>query len=194
MKISTMLNAFTRTVKSDTNEVLREAIAKFDFAVSLEIAENDKYTQVCQALIINAIKNDIQAIDRTELWDKAVIAQKFSEAFNSYDIDKLYELVCLNTSGRFGLKSFVTWCESSLIPSMKAALELQGKSLPDSAIKTIIQIAKQGNRMPEPSLATMLQWIEKYIDVSTDESVEAVLNYLTNASEKVTVDLDSLGL
>ena len=188
--INTIAQAFTKTAKSENGEVLREAIGKFDFAVNLEFdLATPKMQQVITSLIIESIKVSIQNQDRAELWDKAVIAQKFAEHAAAFDEDKLYELVCLNSNNVFGLKSFVQWVKELLIPAIEKGA---GKELTEAQKKTILAVVKEGKRMPEQSMTKVLQWIDVY---GTDlENVDKVISYLTNVQDTVSNDLDALGI
>ena len=188
--IKTIAQAFTKTAKSETGEVLREAIGKFDFGINLEFdLATPKMQQVVSTLIIEAIKVSIQNQDRAELWDKAVIAQKFEEHAAAFDEDKLYELVCLNSNNVFGLKSFVQWVKELLIPAIEKGA---GKELTEAQKKTIMAVVKDGKRMPEQSMTKVLQWIDVY---GTDlENVDKVISYLTNVQDTVSNDLDALGI
>ena len=190
LSINTIANAFTKTAKSETGEVLREAIGKFNFAVNLDYdLSSPKMRQVVSTLIIETIKVSIQAIDRAELWDKEVIAQKFEEHAAAITEDKLYEIVCLNASGVFGLKAFETWVKDLLIPAIEKG---SGKVLTEQQKKTIIFVTKEGKRMNEQSMAKVLQWIDTY---GTDlENVDKVIHYLTNVQDTTVTDLDALGI
>ena len=67
LTINTIAQAFTKTAKSETNEVLREAISKFDFKVNLQLdLESPKMQQVITNLIIETIKVSIQNKDKSE--------------------------------------------------------------------------------------------------------------------------------
>ena len=188
--INTIAQAFTKTAKSDNGEVLREAIGKFDFTVNLEFdLATPKMRQVVTSLIIETIKVSIQNQDRAELWDKAVIAQKFEEHAAAFDEDKLYELVCLNSNNVFGLKSFVQWVKELLIPAIEKGA---GKELTEAQKKTIMAVVKDGKRMPEQSMTKVLQWIDVY---GTElENVDKVISYLTNVQDTSINDLDALGI
>lgn len=193
MNISKPLSAFTRAIKSSEGNVIREAIPKFEFSISLELdTASPKYQEICKELIIQAIKTDIQNQDRTELWASEEISSKFTEKFNQFTVDSLYELVCLNSSGRFGLKSFITWTETKLLTAMATALQADGKELTVKMKNTILGIAKQGSRMPENSLNTFILWIEKY--TSQDSELEEVLTYLTTKVKDKEINLDDMGL
>ena len=190
LNINTIANAFTKTAKNESGEVLREAIKKFDFAVNLDFdLDSPKMKQVVSNLIIETIKVHIQAIDRAELWDKEIIAQKFEEHVAAVTEDKLYEIVCMNTSGVFGLKAFETWVKDLLIPAIEKG---SGKVLTEQQKKTIIAVTKEGKRMNEQSMAKVLQWIDTY---GTElESVDKVIHYLTNVQDTTANDLDALGI
>ena len=190
LDINTIAQAFTKTAKNENGEVLREAIAKFDFAINLDYdLSSPKMQQVISNLIIETIKVNIQSIDRAELWDKEIIAQKFEEHAAAFTEDKLYEIVCMNTSGVFGLKSFVQWVKELLIPGIETGT---GKTLTDVQKKTIIAVTKDGKRMNEQSLTKVLQWIDTY---GTElENVDKVIHYLTNVQDTAVNDLDALGI
>ena len=188
--INTIANAFTKTAKNESGEVLREAISKFNFAVALEFdLATPKMQQVISNLIIETIKVSIQSIDRAELWEKEVIAQKFEEYAAAFDENKLYEIVCMNTSGVFGLKAFETWIKDLLIPAIEKG---SGKVLTEQQKKTIILVTKDGKRMNEHSMSKVLQWIDTY---GTElENVDKVIHYLTNVQDTNVNDLDALGI
>ena len=188
--INTIAQAFTKTAKSENGEVLREAIGKFDFGINFEFdLATPKMQQVITSLIIESIKVSIQNQDRAELWDKAVIAQKFAEHANKVTEDSLYELVCLNSNSAFGLKSFVQWVKELLIPAIEKGA---GKELTEAQKKTILAVVKDGKRMPEQSMTKVLQWIDVY---GTElENVDKVISYLTNVQDTVSNDLDALGI
>ena len=191
LTINTIAQAFTKTAKSEANEVLREAISKFDFKVNLELnLESQKMQQVITNLIIETIKVSIQNQDRNELWAKEIIAQKFEEHAAAFDEDKLYEVVCLNSNSVFGLKSFVQWVKELLIPAIENG---SNRKLTDTQKKTILAVVKDGKRMPEQSLVKVLQWVETYgQDI---ENVDKVITYLTTVkSADVLGDLDALGI
>ena len=190
LTINTIAQAFTKTAKSETNEVLREAISKFDFKVNLELdLESPKMQQVITNLIIETIKVSIQNQDRNELWNKDVIAQKFEEHAAAFDETKLYEVVCLNSNSVFGLKSFVQWVKELLIPAIEKG---SNRELTDTQKKTIMAVVKDGKRMPEQSLTKVLQWVETY---GTElENADKVIGYLTNVNDAVVNDLDALGI
>ena len=188
--INTIANAFTKTAKNENGEVLREAISKFNFAIDLEFdLAKPKMQQVISNLIIETIKVSIQAIDRAELWDKEVIAKKFEEHAAAFTEDKLYEIVCMNTSGVFGLKAFETWVKDLLIPAIEKG---SGKVLTEQQKKTIILVTKEGKRMNEQSMTKVLQWIDTY--GSELENADKVINYLTNVQDTTVNDLDALGI
>ena len=190
LDINTIAQAFTKTAKGDNGEVLREAIGKFNFAINLDYdLESPKMQQIISNLIIETIKVSIQAQDRAELWDKEVIAQKFEEHAAAFTEDKLYEIVCMNTSGVFGLKAFETWVKDLLIPAIEKG---SGKVLTEQQKKTIIAVTKEGKRMNEQSMNKVLQWIDTY---GTDlENVDKVIHYLTNVQDTAVNDLDALGI
>ena len=190
LTINTIAQAFTKTAKNENGEVLREAIGKFDFGVNLEFdLSTPKMQQIISNLIIETIKVNIQAIDRQELWDKAVIAQNFAEHANKCTEASLYELVCLNSNNVFGLKSFVQWVKELLIPAIEVGA---GKALTGDQKKTIISVTKDGKRMNEQSKQKVLQWIDTY---GTElDNVDKVVAYLTNIQDIATEDLDALGI
>ena len=190
LNINTIAQAFTKTAKADNGEVLREAIGKFDFSLNLSYdLSSPKMQQIVSNLIIETIKVSIQAQDRTELWNKEVIAQKFEEHATAFTEDKLYEIVCMNTNNVFGLKSFVLWVKDLLIPAIEIG---SGKVLNEQQKKTIIAVTKDGKRMNEQSMAKVLQWIDTY---GTElENVDKVINYLTNVQDVTVNDLDALGI
>ena len=190
LNINTIANAFTKTAKNESGEVLREAISKFNFAINLDFdLSSPKMKQIVSNLIIETIKVSIQAQDRAELWDKEIIAEKFAEHAAAVTEDKLYELVCMNTSGVFGLKAFETWVKDLLIPAIEKG---SGKVLTEQQRKTIIIVTKEGKRMNEQSMSKVLQWIDTY---GTDlENVDKVIHYLTNVQDTTVNDLDALGI
>ena len=190
LHINTIVQAFTKTAKSESGEVLREAISKFDFKIDLELdLSTPKMQQIISNLIIETIKVSIQNQDRQELWSKEVIAKKFEEHAAKFDEDKLYELVCLNGNSVFGLKSFVQWVKESLIPAIENGT---GKTLTDVQKRTIMAVVKNGKHMNEQSMAKVLQWIDVY---GTDlENADKVINYLTNVQDTNVNDLDALGI
>ena len=190
LNINTIANAFTKTAKNESGEVLREAISKFSFAINLDFdMSSPKMQQIVSNLIIETIKVSIQAQDRAELWDKEIIAQKFEEHAAAFTEDKLYEIVCMNTSGVFGLKAFETWVKDLLIPAIEVG---SGKVLTEQQKKTIIIVTKEGKRMNEQSMNKVLQWIDTY---GTDlENVDKVIHYLTNVQDTTVNDLDALGI
>ena len=190
LSINTIANAFTKTAKAENGEVLRKAISKFDFAINLDFdLSSPKMKQVMSTLIIETIKVSIQAIDRAELWDKEIIAQKFEEHAAAFNEDKLYEIVCMNTSGVFGLKAFETWVKELLIPAIEKGT---GKVLTEVQKRTIILVTKDGKRMNEQSMTKVLQWIDAY--GSELENVDKVIHYLTNVQDTTVNDLDALGI
>lgn len=190
LNINTIANAFTKTAKNESGEVLREAISKFNFAINLDFdLSSPKMKQIVSNLIIETIKVSIQAQDRAELWDKEVIAEKFAEHAAAFTEDKLYELVCMNTSGVFGLKAFETWVKDLLLPAIEKG---SGKVLTEQQKKTIIIVTKDGKRMNEQSMNKVLQWIDTY---GTElENVDKVIHYLTNVQDTTVNDLDALGI
>ena len=190
LNINTIAQAFTKTAKNESGEVLREAISKFNFAINLDFdLDSPKMKQIISNLIIETIKVSIQAQDRAELWDKEVIASKFEEYAAAFTEDKLYELVCMNTSGVFGLKAFETWVKDLLIPAIEKG---SGKVLTEQQKKTIIIVTKEGKRMNEQSMSKVLQWIDTY---GTElENVDKVIHYLTNVQDTTVNDLDALGI
>ena len=190
LSINTIAQAFTKTAKNESGEVLREAIGKFNFAIKLDYdLSSPKMQQIVSNLIIETIKVSIQTIDRAELWDKEVIARKFEEHAAAFTEDKLYEIVCMNTSGVFGLKAFETWIKDLLIPAIEKG---SGKVLTEQQRKTIIIVTKDGKRMNEQSMSKVLQWIDTY---GTDlENVDKVIHYLTNVQDTTANDLDALGI
>ena len=190
LTINTIAQAFTKTAKSETGEVLREAISKFNFTINLDYdLSSPKMKQIISNLIIETIKVSIQAQDRAELWDKEVIAQKFEEYAAAFDENKLYETVCMNTSGVFGLKAFETWVKDLLLPAIEKG---SGKVLTEQQKKTIIIVTKEGKRMNEQSMTKVLQWIDTY---GTElENVDKVIHYLTNVQDTTVNDLDALGI
>ena len=190
LSINTIANAFTKTAKNESGEVLREAIGKFNFSVNLDFdLSSPKMQQVVSNLIIETIKVSIQTIDRAELWDKEVIARKFEEHAAAFNEDKLYEIVCMNTSGVFGLKAFETWIKDLLLPAIEKG---SGKVLTEQQRKTIIFVTKDGKRMNEQSMTKVLQWIDTY--GSELENVDKVIHYLTNVQDTTANDLDALGI
>ena len=190
LSINTIANAFTKTAKNESGEVLREAIGKFNFAIKLDYdLSSPKMQQIVSNLIIETIKVSIQTIDRAELWDKEVIAQKFEEHAAAFNEDKLYEIVCMNTSGVFGLKAFETWIKDLLIPAIEKG---SGKVLTEQQKKTIIIVTKDGKRMNEQSMTKVLQWIDTY--GAELENVDKVIHYLTNVQDTTANDLDALGI
>lgn len=188
--INTIAQAFTKTAKNENGEVLREAIGKFDFGINLELdLSTPKMQQIITNLIIDTIKVSIQNQDRNELWDKAVIAQKFEEHAAKFTEDSLYELVCLNSNNVFGLKSFVQWVKELLIPAIENGT---GKTLTDVQKRTIMAVTKDGKRMNEQSMTKVLQWVDTY---GTElENADKVINYLTNVQDTNINDLDALGI
>ena len=188
--INTIAQAFTKTAKSENGEVLREAISKFDFGINLELdLSTPKMQQIITNLIIDTIKVSIQNQDRSELWDKAVIAQKFEEHAAKFTEESLYELVCLNSNNVFGLKSFVQWVKELLIPAIEKGSK---KELTQAQKQTIMAVVKDGKRMNEQSMTKVLQWVDTY---GTElENADKVINYLTNVQDTNINDLDALGI
>ena len=188
--INTIAQAFTKTAKAENGEVLREAIGKFDFGINLAFdLATPKMQQIITNLIIDTIKVSIQNQDRNELWDKAVIAQKFEEHAAKFTEDSLYELVCLNSNNVFGLKSFVQWVKELLIPAIENGT---GKTLTQVQKQTIMAVVKDGKRMNEQSMTKVLQWVDTY---GTDlDNADKVINYLTNVQDTNINDLDALGI
>ena len=190
LNINTIAQAFTKTAKSESGEVLREAISKFDFAINLDFdLSSPKMKQIVSNLIIETIKVSIQAQDRAELWDKEVIAEKFEEHAAAVTEDKLYELVCLNNNSVFGLKAFVHWVKELLIPAIEVG---SGRELAEAQKKTIVAVVKDGKRMNEQSMNKVLQWIDTY--GTGLDNVDKVINYLTNVQDTTANDLDALGI
>ena len=190
LTINTIAQAFTKTAKAEDGKVLREAIPKFNFSINLDYdLSSPKMQQIISNLIIETIKVSIQAQDRTELWDKEIIAQKFQEHAAAFNEDKLYEIVCMNTSGVFGLKAFETWVKDLLIPAIEKG---SGKVLTEQQKKTIIIVTKEGKRMNEQSMTKVLQWIDTY--GAELENVEKVIHYLTNVQDTTVNDLAALGI
>ena len=188
--LNTTAQAFTKTVKSaDGTNVLRTAIPKFDFEINLSLDLNStKMRQVITNLVVEAIKVSIQNQDRAELWAATEISSKFTSAAALFNEDKLHELVCLNSSGAFGLKSFKLWVKDSLIPAIAIGT---GKELTTSQKSTILMVVNEGKRMPEQSMVRVLEWIDKY--GSELDDVDKAMGYLTSAVVKDDVDLDALG-
>ena len=188
--INTIAQAFTKTAKADNGEVLREAIGKFNFGIKLDYdLTSPKMQQIIGNLIIETIKVSIQSVDRAELWEKEIIAQKFEEYAAAFTEDKLYEIVCMNASGVFGLKAFETWVKDLLIPAIEKG---SGKVLTEQQKKTIILVTKEGKRMNEQSMTKVLQWIDVY---GTDlDNVDKAIQYLTNVNDTNVNDLDALGI
>ena len=190
LHINTIAQAFTKTAKSESGEVLREAISKFDFKIDLKLdLESPKMQQVVTTLIIETIKVSIQNQDRQELWNKEVIAKKFEEHAAKFTEDSLYEVVCLNSSSVFGLRYFVQWVKELLIPAMEKGSK---KKLTDTQKKTIMAVVKDGKRMNEQSMTKVLQWIDVY--GTKLENVDKVINYLTNVQETNVANLDALDI
>ena len=191
LNINTIAQAFTKTAKSETNVVLREAISKFDFKVALQLSlDSPKMQQVITTLIIEAIKVSIQNQDRSELWNKEIIAQKFEEHAAAFDENKLYELVCLNSNSVFGLKSFVQWVKELLIPAIEKG---SNRELTAAQKQTILTGVKDGKRMHEQGLVKVLHWVETYGQEL--ENADKVITYLTMVkSVDVMGDLDALGI
>lgn len=187
--LNTTAQAFTKTAKDTEGNVLRTAIPKFNFTVNIPInLSSPKTQQVISTLIVEAIKVSIQNQDRNELWDASTIADKFTAAAAEFNEDKLFELVCLNSGGAFGLKSFKQWIKDSLIPAIEIGTS---KILSDKQKAIILSVANDGKRMPEQSMVRVLEWIDNYGSELAD--VDKVLGYLTSTTVKEEVDLDALG-
>ena len=187
LTIKQSVSAFTKTAKDANGNVLRDAIGKFNFDVALTLdLTSEKMTQVVATLIIEAVKVSVQNLDRTELWDKGVIAQKFSEEFAKYDEDAIYKLVCTRENNNFGLQQFKQWVIDTLIPCIDMVTPLNANSK-----ETIIGATKGGRAMNDKSMTKVLQWIDTYCMHA--DNVEQVLHYLTFKPQTATqVDLDSL--
>lgn len=185
--ISKKSSAFTKTAKSEDGAILRAPIKPFEFAINLSFDEsNSKFQQIVETLITDAIKADIQAIDRTELFSADVIAHKFTELFKSYDLDKVYDLVCLKASGAYGLAKFEAFMKDIFIPVM---------GVNPAQAKTILSIVKLGNGMPKASKDTILSWFEKFAsEVDSDELSNAIQYLATEPKARAVADLASLGL
>lgn len=187
--LNTTAQAFTKTAKDNDGNVLRTAIPKFNFTVNIPLnLSSTKTQQVISTLIVEAIKVSIQNQDRSELWDAAIIADKFTIAAAEFNEDKLFELVCLNTGGAFGLKSFKQWVRDSLIPAIETGT---AKVLSDKQKATILSVVNEGKRMPEQSMVRVLEWVDNYGSELAD--VDKVLGYLTSTTAKEEIDLDALG-
>ena len=187
LTIKQTVSAFTKTAKDANGKVLREAIGKFNFDVELPLdLTTEKMKQVVATLIIEAVKVNVQNLDRAELWDREIIAQKFSDEFSKYDEDAIYKLVCTRENNNFGLQQFKQWVLDTLIPCIDMVTPLDNNSK-----ETIIGATKGGRAMNEKSMAKVLQWIDTYC---TDaDNIEQVLHYLTSKPQTaVQVDLDSL--
>ena len=186
LSIKQTVSAFTKTAKDAQGKVLREAIGKFNFDVALALdLASDKMQQVVTTLIIEAVKVNVQNQDRAELWDKDIIANKFSAEFAKYDEDTIYKLVCTRENNNFGLQQFKAWVTDTLIPCIDMVTPL------DAASKaTIIGATKGGRAMNDKSMTKVLQWIDTYC--THTDNVEQVLHYLTAKPQATQVDLDSL--
>ena len=188
LSIKQSISAFTKTAKDEQGKVLRDAIGKFNFEVALDLdLASDKMQQVISTLIVDAIKVSVQNTDRAELWDKAIIAQKFSDEFAKFDEDAIYKLVCTRENSNFGLQQFKAWVTDTLIPCIDMVTPLDDKSK-----ETIIGATKGGRAMNDKSMVKVLQWIDTYC--AHTDNIEQVLHYLTSKPQTaVQVDLDSLG-
>ena len=187
LTIKQTVSAFTKTAKDANGKVLREAIGKFNFDVELPLdLTTEKMKQVVATLIIEAVKVNVQNLDRAELWDREIIAQKFSDEFSKYDEDAIYKLVCTRENNNFGLQQFKQWVLDTLIPCIDMVTPLDNNSK-----ETIIGATKGGRAMNEKSMAKVLQWIDTYC--ADADNIEQVLHYLTSKPQTaVQVDLDSL--
>ena len=187
LTIKQTVSAFTKTAKDANGKVLRDAIGKFNFDVALTLdLTSEKMKQVVSTLIIEAVKVNVQNLDRAELWDKEIIAQKFSEEFAKYDEDTIYKLVCTRENNNFGLQQFKAWVLDTLIPCIDMVTPLDNNSK-----ETIIGATKGGRAMNDKSMAKVLQWIDTYC--ADADNIEQVLHYLTSKPQTaVQADLDSL--
>ena len=187
LTIKQSVSAFTKTAKDANGKVLREAIGKFNFDVELALnLASEKMHQVVSTLIIEAVKVNVQNIDRAELWDKDSIAQKFAEEFAKYDEDTIYKLVCTRENNNFGLQQFKAWVLDTLIPCIDEVTPLD-----DNSKETIVGATKGGRAMNDKSMTKVLQWIDTYC--AHTDNIEQVLHYLTSKPQTATqIDLDSL--
>ena len=187
LSIKQSVSAFTKTAKDAQGKVLREAIGKFNFNVELALdLSTEKMQQVVSTLIIEAVKVQVQNIDRAELWDKEVIAQKFANEFSKYDEDAIYKLVCTRENNNFGLQQFKQWVLDTLIPCIDMVTPLD-----DNSKETIIGATKGGRAMNDKSMTKVLQWIDTYC--AHTDNIEQVLHYLTSKPQTASqVDLDGL--
>ena len=188
--INTTANAFTKTVKDSENKVLRAPIEKFEFSVNLDIdLESQKMQEVIKTLIIDALKSHVQAIDRTELWHKDIIASKFSEFYAAQTEESIYKIVCESQSSTFGLVAFKEWFKTQLLP---AIIKATGKVFTEVQLNGLCAQVKAGVRMPQKQLETALKLIDTYGLELPD--VEKVLHYLTNVPEVTSTEdlLDGL--
>ena len=187
LTIKQSVSAFTKTAKDANGKVLREAIGKFNFDVELALnLASEKMHQVVSTLIIEAVKVNVQNIDRAELWDKDSIAQKFAEEFAKYDEDTIYKLVCTRENNNFGLQQFKQWVLDTLIPCIDEVTPLD-----DNSKETIVGATKGGRAMNDKSMTKVLQWIDTYC--AHTDNIEQVLHYLTSKPQTATqIDLDSL--
>ena len=188
LTIKQTVSAFTKTAKDANGKVLRDAIGKFNFEVDLALnLATEKMQQVVSTLIIEAVKVNVQNIDRAELWDKDSIAQKFATEFSKYDEDAIYKLVCTRENNNFGLQQFKAWVLDTLIPCIDMVTPLD-----DNSKETIIGATKGGRAMNDKSMAKVLQWIDTYC--AHTDNIEQVLHYLTSKPQTATqIDLDGLG-
>ena len=187
LTIKQTVSAFTKTAKDSNGKVLRDAIGKFNFDVELSLnLSAEKIQQVISTLIIEAVKVQVQNIDRAELWDKDSIAQKFADEFSKYDEDAIYKLVCTRENNNFGLQQFKQWVLDTLIPCIGMVTPLDNASK-----ETIIGATKGGRAMNDKSMTKVLQWIDTYC--AHTDNIEQVLHYLTAKPQNAThVDLDGL--
>ena len=187
LTIKQTVSAFTKTAKDTHGKVLREAIGKFNFDVELSLnLSAEKMQQVVSTLIIEAVKVQVQNIDRAELWDKDSIAQKFATEFSKYDEEAIYKLVCTRENNNFGLQQFKQWVLDTLIPCIDMVTPLD-----EASKETIIGATKGGRAMNDKSMAKVLQWIDTYC--AHTDNIEQVLHYLTAKPQNATqVDLDGL--
>ena len=187
LSIKQQVSAFTKTAKDTNGKVLREAIGKFNFNVDLTLdLSTEKMQQVISTLIIEAVKVNVQNLDRAELWDKESIAQKFADEFSKYNEDAIYKLVCTRENNNFGLQQFKQWVLDTLIPCIDMVTPLD-----DASKETIIGATKGGRAMNDKSMAKVLQWIDTYC--ADTDSIEQVLHYLTSKPQTATqIDLDGL--